>query len=119
MINFLAEGPEIRDYLFERTGQKTVPNVYVQKNHLGGSDNVQTAHKQGRLEKLLKKASEKIDADAQYDYDLIVIGGGSGGLACSKAAAGLGAKVAVLDFVKPTPIGTTWGILKQQQSVFF
>lgn len=27
-----------------------------------------------------------------FDYDLIVIGGGSGGLACSKEAASLGAK---------------------------
>jgi thioredoxin reductase (NADPH) len=45
-----------------------------------------------------------------YDYDLIVIGGGSGGLACSKEAALLGKKVAVLDFVKPTPKGTAWGL---------
>lgn len=45
-----------------------------------------------------------------YDYDLVVIGGGSGGLACSKAAAALGARVAVLDFVQPSPRGTTWGL---------
>jgi pyruvate/2-oxoglutarate dehydrogenase complex dihydrolipoamide dehydrogenase (E3) component len=32
------------------------------------------------------------------------------GLACSKRAAELGARVAVLDFVKPTPHGTTWGL---------
>uniref|UniRef100_A0A0K0F3L6 Thioredoxin reductase 1 (inferred by orthology to a C. elegans protein) n=1 Tax=Strongyloides venezuelensis TaxID=75913 RepID=A0A0K0F3L6_STRVS len=44
------------------------------------------------------------------EYDLIVIGGGSGGLAASKQAAELGKRVAVLDFVKPTPIGTTWGL---------
>jgi thioredoxin reductase (NADPH) len=44
------------------------------------------------------------------DYDLIVIGGGSGGLAASKQAAELGQKVAVLDFVKPSPLGSTWGI---------
>jgi len=43
-------------------------------------------------------------------YDLLVIGGGSGGLACSKAAAKLGKKVAVCDFVKPSPAGTTWGL---------
>jgi len=43
-------------------------------------------------------------------YDLVVIGGGSGGLACSKAAAKLGKKVAVCDFVKPSPAGTTWGL---------
>ncbi|KAG5684208.1 hypothetical protein PVAND_013447 [Polypedilum vanderplanki] len=45
-----------------------------------------------------------------YEYDLVVIGGGSGGLACAKEAVQFGAKVAVLDFVKPTPLGTKWGL---------
>jgi thioredoxin reductase (NADPH) len=49
-------------------------------------------------------------AEATYDYDLFVIGGGFGGLAAAKAAADLGAKVAVADFVKPSPAGTTWGL---------
>jgi len=45
-----------------------------------------------------------------FEYDLVVIGGGSGGLAASKEAAKLGAKVAVLDFVKPSPAGSKWGL---------
>jgi len=45
-----------------------------------------------------------------FEYDLVVIGGGSGGLACAKEAVNLGAKVAVLDFVTPTPLGTKWGL---------
>jgi hypothetical protein len=49
-------------------------------------------------------------ADHGYDYDLIVIGGGSAGMATAKEAAQLGAKVACLDFVKPSPAGTTWGL---------
>lgn len=44
------------------------------------------------------------------DYEFFVIGGGSGGLAASKQAAGLGIKVGLADFIKPTPIGTKWGI---------
>nr|XP_020660084.1 thioredoxin reductase 1, cytoplasmic [Pogona vitticeps] len=47
---------------------------------------------------------------SSYDYDFIVIGGGSGGLAASKEAAKLGKKVMVLDFVVPTPLGTRWGL---------
>ncbi|KAL9645628.1 hypothetical protein ABK040_015844 [Willaertia magna] len=44
----------------------------------------------------------------QFQYDLIVIGGGSGGLRLSKTAADLGAKVALLDYVKPSTQGSTW-----------
>ncbi|XP_035751282.1 thioredoxin reductase 2, mitochondrial isoform X2 [Egretta garzetta] len=44
------------------------------------------------------------------DYDLLVIGGGSGGLACAKEAAQFGRKVAVLDYVEPSPQGTKWGL---------
>jgi len=44
------------------------------------------------------------------EYDFIVVGGGSGGLAASKEASRLGKKVALFDFVKPSPLGTTWGI---------
>ena len=45
-----------------------------------------------------------------YDYDLVVIGGGSGGLACSKEAASYGKRVAVMDYVKPSAQGTQWGL---------
>lgn len=50
------------------------------------------------------------------NYDLLVIGGGSGGLACSKRAVleakkrGKNIKVGVLDFVTPSPRGTKWGL---------
>ncbi|XP_037616740.1 thioredoxin reductase 1, cytoplasmic-like [Sebastes umbrosus] len=40
-----------------------------------------------------------------YDYDLLVIGGGSGGLAVAKEAAELRRKVLILDLVAPSPRG--------------
>ncbi|CAD5113280.1 DgyrCDS2458 [Dimorphilus gyrociliatus] len=43
-------------------------------------------------------------------FDLIVLGGGSGGLACSKAAAKFTDRVCVIDFVRPSPVGNTWGL---------
>ena len=53
-------------------------------------------------------------SDAQLEvsehYELLVIGGGSGGLACAKEAAKLGASVCVADFVRPSPRGTKWGL---------
>ena len=45
-----------------------------------------------------------------YDYDIFVIGGGSGGISCAKAAAVMGKRVALADFVEPSPAGSKWGI---------
>lgn len=45
-----------------------------------------------------------------YDYDIFVIGGGSGGISAARWASELGKKVALADFVKPSPAGTTWGL---------
>lgn len=46
----------------------------------------------------------------KYEFDLVVIGGGSGGIACAKKAQDLGKNVLLADFVKPSPHGTTWGL---------
>jgi Pyruvate/2-oxoglutarate dehydrogenase complex, dihydrolipoamide dehydrogenase (E3) component, and related enzymes len=47
-----------------------------------------------------------------YDYDLVVLGGGSGGITAAKEAKKINEnlKVGIFDFVKPSPIGTTWGL---------
>eukprot|EP00794_Sanderia_malayensis_P006227 gene6227-6943_t len=101
-LDIEANGEAIQAELANKTGQKTVPNVFIKGNHVGGADSVTKAHSEGKLLQMLRNEA--------YDYDLFVIGGGSGGLSCSKEAASLGAKVAVCDFVKPTPKGTSWGL---------
>ncbi|KAG8430274.1 hypothetical protein GDO86_018097 [Hymenochirus boettgeri] len=98
------DGASIQEVLHELTGQRTVPNVFINKKHIGGCDKTLQAHEDGTLAKLLG------DSAVTYDYDLIVIGGGSGGLACSKEAASMGKRVMVLDYVVPTPLGTSWGL---------
>ncbi|EDO38228.1 predicted protein [Nematostella vectensis] len=103
-LDLVDNGPAIQEALLEKSGQKTVPNVYIRGNHVGGSDIITKLQEENKILGLI------IPPSASYEYDLIVIGGGSGGLACAKEAAQLGRKVAVLDFVKPTPKGTTWGL---------
>lgn len=48
--------------------------------------------------------------ERQFDYDVVVIGGGSGGQRFAKEAADLGAKVALCDYVKPSTQGSQWGL---------
>jgi glutaredoxin 3 len=39
--------------LFKKTGQKTVPSVFVKGNHIGGNDATQAAAKEGKLQEML------------------------------------------------------------------
>jgi len=98
------QGVNIQAALLQKTGQKTVPSVFFNSKHIGGCDDTMNAAQRGIF------TQNGGDQGHDYDYDIIVIGGGSGGLAASKEAAKHGLKVAVYDFVKPTPIGTTWGL---------
>lgn len=54
--------------------------------------------------------SQTNSLDFEYDYDLIVIGGGSGGIAAAKAASKYGKRVALCDYVSPSPQGSVWGL---------
>lgn len=46
-------GDEIQAALLEMSGQKTVPNVFVKGQHLGGNDQTQLALKMGKVKKML------------------------------------------------------------------
>jgi len=48
--------------------------------------------------------------DTNAEYDLVIIGGGTGGLTCAQEARALGLKVAMFDHVSPSPYGSTWGL---------
>jgi len=101
------QGEILQGILKEISGQSSVPNVWINGNHIGGNDACHALDAEG---KLLPLVNPKVNEPHDFDYDLVVIGGGSGGLAASKEAAALGKKVAVLDFVKPSPMGTSWGL---------
>ena len=85
------------------------------EKYLGGHDStldwargfMEPAKEEKEVPKMVDDGYKK---DHGYDYDLLVIGGGSGGMAAAKEAALHGAKVALCDFVKPSPQGTTWGL---------
>ena len=55
-------------------------------------------------------AQSSLPFDDKGEYDLVVIGGGTGGLSCAQEAKALGLKVAIFDYVSPSPQGSTWGL---------
>ncbi|XP_063219783.1 thioredoxin reductase 1, cytoplasmic-like [Bacillus rossius redtenbacheri] len=107
-LDQIENGNEIQAALYEKSKQKTVPNVYISGRHMGGCSDVVEAQASGLLQDLL----DALRIGQKYEYDLVVLGGGSGGLAAAQEAAAFGRKVAVCDFVvpAPSPFRTVWGL---------
>ncbi|KIJ97036.1 hypothetical protein K443DRAFT_681820 [Laccaria amethystina LaAM-08-1] len=49
-----ADGSDIQDYLYKKTGQRSVPNIFVGSKHIGGNDDTQASFKVGKLAELLR-----------------------------------------------------------------
>jgi glutaredoxin 3 len=45
--------PERRDEMMQRTGRRTVPQIYIGETHVGGCDELYELERQGKLESLL------------------------------------------------------------------
>jgi len=50
-----TDGGDIQKYLKEKTGQRTVPNVFIHQKHIGGHDAVFELHEEGKLVDLVRK----------------------------------------------------------------
>jgi len=53
-LNKREDGGEIHQYLKERTGHRTVPNIWINKRFFGGSDTLSRAREDGSLFQLVK-----------------------------------------------------------------
>ncbi|EGX89024.1 glutaredoxin Grx1, putative [Cordyceps militaris CM01] len=51
-----SDGSAVQDALQEISGQRTVPNVYIAKKHIGGNSDVQSLSSSGKLKALLTEA---------------------------------------------------------------
>eukprot|EP00549_Striatella_unipunctata_P024903 CAMPEP_0118708596 /NCGR_PEP_ID=MMETSP0800-20121206/22005_1 /TAXON_ID=210618 ORGANISM="Striatella unipunctata, Strain CCMP2910" /NCGR_SAMPLE_ID=MMETSP0800 /ASSEMBLY_ACC=CAM_ASM_000638 /LENGTH=123 /DNA_ID=CAMNT_0006611867 /DNA_START=9 /DNA_END=380 /DNA_ORIENTATION=+ len=52
-LDRVSNGGAIQRILMQKTGQRTVPNVFVNGKHLGGNDDAQAAYRTGRLQSML------------------------------------------------------------------
>lgn len=49
--------PELRREMMQRSGRRTVPQIWVGQHHVGGFDDLWALEQQGRLDELLDSAS--------------------------------------------------------------
>ncbi|KAK7339545.1 hypothetical protein VNO77_20219 [Canavalia gladiata] len=63
-LNSESDGSEIQAALAEWTGQRTVPNVFIGGNHIGGCDTTTDLHSQGKLVPLLTSAGAVAQSSA-------------------------------------------------------
>ena len=54
-LDKMSNGNEIQNQLAQMTGQRSVPNVFVHQQHVGGNDDTHAAHRNGTLAKLLEQ----------------------------------------------------------------
>ncbi|PIN06820.1 Glutaredoxin [Handroanthus impetiginosus] len=55
-LDLREDGYKIQDVLLELVGRRTVPQVFVNGKHIGGSDDLQAAVRSGQLQNLLNTA---------------------------------------------------------------
>lgn len=48
--------PSGREHMIEKTGRRTVPQIYIDEFHVGGFDDLAALDRAGKLDSLLKKA---------------------------------------------------------------
>ena len=54
----IDEDPAERDAMIERTGRRTVPQIYIGDTHVGGYDDLVALDRKGQLDGLLAGAAE-------------------------------------------------------------
>ena len=53
-LNEISDGSAIQSTLASMTGQRTVPSVWVNGNHVGGNDDTHSLFRSGQLTEMLK-----------------------------------------------------------------
>ncbi|KAL6068150.1 Glutaredoxin domain-containing protein [Balamuthia mandrillaris] len=60
-LDTMGEGSKIQALLQEISGQRTVPNVYINGEHIGGCDDTMGLYKNGQLVKKLEAAGVSVN----------------------------------------------------------
>lgn len=53
-INLSKEAPEVRTELMQRTNHRTVPQIFINDQFIGGFDQLYALERQGQLDEMIK-----------------------------------------------------------------
>jgi cysteine synthase A len=67
-------GGRIRSALTARTGSRTIPQLFVGGEWIGGTTETMASFKEGRLQRLLREHGVRFDEDADVDPDALLPG---------------------------------------------
>eukprot|EP00842_Homolaphlyctis_polyrhiza_P001214 jgi/Hompol1/2093/HPOL_003559-RA len=52
-LDLLSDGGQIQAFLLSKTGQRTVPNIFIHQKHIGGADDLDALNTSGKLDMLI------------------------------------------------------------------
>lgn len=59
----LGDGAQIQNALYELTRQKTVPNIFIKGQHIGGFSDLKAKKEKGELQKILEESNISFQLD--------------------------------------------------------
>ncbi|KAI0988667.1 hypothetical protein GJ496_011538 [Pomphorhynchus laevis] len=102
----ISDNLKVRRELQMKTGLTDYPIIFYKNLLLAPSVKLESIIS---LDKTDKEMNRELNNSEKYDFDVVVIGGGSGGNSFSKRAAELKARVCVVDYVEESTQGFSWG----------
>lgn len=64
-LDKVPDGSKIQSYLHKKTGQKTVPNIFINQKHIGGNSNLENLKRSGELKKLIAAINQPKQDDKE------------------------------------------------------